>query len=98
MTPVRLSVAEITSTWADAEFWPAPGLGCAHCHEGVPVVDVDFGRLCPQCLLGWFPGRTWDWMMDWLVRQREALRWREKERMRQWTIQLLLWPGVTANV
>ena len=29
---------QVEQTWRDPEFWGPRGRGCAHCHEGLPIV------------------------------------------------------------
>ena len=62
---------QVEQTWRDPEFWGPRGRGCAHCHEGLPIVK-DAGRggaLCMDCLMRWYPGRSFDWMVSWLGAQ-----------------------------
>lgn len=78
--------SRVDETWRDPEFLGPRGLGCARCHERPPIVwDAGFGdgtprdqkglhgALCEDCLARCFPGWSFDRLVDWLGRQREAL-------------------------
>ena len=66
---------QVGQTWRDPEFWGPRGRGCAHCHEELPVAkDAGFGgALCMDCLMRWFPGCSFDWMVSWLGKQQATL-------------------------
>lgn len=58
--------------WSDSEFWGARGLGCAHCIDEPYIMSSSWGRLGFRCIALWFPGRTDEWLTEWLVRQHDA--------------------------
>lgn len=87
-----LSLSEVKHTWSDFEFWGPLGRGCSHCTEGLPAIETSFGKLCLGCLGTWFPTKSQEWIIGWLVRQREALHLLARTTPRKRPIQLHLWP------
>ena len=66
--------------WLDPEVFGRRDLGCSLCHENEPVIwGLSFGALCDPCLERCLPGWSFDWIVDWLGRQR-AIFLRKAER------------------
>ena len=79
----RIGDKEVIYPWHDPEFWGAPGLGCARCHEQRPLVyGLPFGgALCEHCLLRIFTSFDFERLVKWLGRQRDLfLRSEERHR------------------
>jgi len=58
------------------------GRGCRHCETGedIALVIAPAGkvRICFNCIHLWFPGRTRQWVAEWLERQEAECRRRHE--------------------
>ncbi len=57
--------------WHDPENLALHGRGCWLCHLAPPVVKLRKYALCVDCLCCWFPGRSRESVIDWLIAQAE---------------------------
>ena len=71
----------VSYAWRDPEFWGAEGLGCSFCYVEPAITWLSWGGIGFLCLWRWFPGRSEDWLLNWLHGQRvEYMRLKNRNR------------------